>query len=69
MSEEAQMLTLRVPGMTCTHCKQRIEGAIRAVDPAAGVSVDLAARVVRVDSVAADETLRSAITNAGYPPA
>lgn len=61
------MLELNVEGMSCGHCAGRVSKAITGVDPAAKVEVDLAAKVVRVESGASPQQLAEAVTEAGYP--
>ena len=52
--------------MTCGHCASAIARAIASVDKAARLEVDIAARLVRVDSAATPGELVEAITDAGY---
>ena len=61
------MYELKVEGMTCGHCAGRVTKAIASVDPAAKVEVDLAAKVVRVQSDASPQETAEAVTDAGYP--
>lgn len=63
---ELLMTKFNVPEMTCNHCKASIEKAIRVVDAAAHVDVDLAAKTVAVDSKIAEAAIVSAIKEAGY---
>ena len=60
---------LDVQGMTCGHCARAVSEAVRKVDPAATVEVDLPAGKVRVDSAADRERLAAAIREEGYPVA
>jgi copper chaperone len=60
------MLVLNVPDMSCGHCVATVEKAVRAVDPAAKVSTDLAAKSVTVDATSTDEAIRKALADAGY---
>lgn len=63
------MRAFKVEDMSCGHCVAAITGAVKAVDPAAGVDVDLASRLVRVESARADEAaVAAAIAEAGYTP-
>lgn len=55
-----------VSGMTCDHCVRTVTQAIKAIDPAATVQVDLDAKQVWVDSAAAAATLTAAIEAKGY---
>ena len=44
------MLKLKVPDMSCGHCASTVEKAVRTVDPAAQVTVDLGSSTVAVES-------------------
>jgi copper chaperone len=58
--------TFEVPGITCDHCKQAIEGEVRQLAGIAEVVVDTDRKVVTVEGVAADEAIVAAINEAGY---
>ncbi len=60
------MLTLKVDGMSCDHCKKTITHAIQAVDAEAGIQIDLAQGLVNVQSRAAAESIKSAIEDSGF---
>lgn len=60
------MLRYQVDGMSCGHCIQAVTKAVTAVDPAAQVEVDLAAKEVRVETSTAEEAIAAAIRDAGY---
>ncbi len=61
------MLTFRVDGMECGGCSRSITAAIRAVEPAADVAVDLPAGTVRVTGAGDDDgPLVRAIEDAGF---
>lgn len=63
------MKTFQVNDMTCGHCVNAVTKAIKGIDPAAYVSVNLATKRVEVDSKTADlRAIKSAITVAGYTP-
>lgn len=56
-----------VQGMTCGHCVRSVISAVHAIDPAAVVDVDLAAKTVSVQSSTADAgAIEAAIADAGY---
>ncbi|MEY4562959.1 MAG: hypothetical protein RLZZ618_2236 [Pseudomonadota bacterium] len=62
-----KMKTFHVNDMTCGHCVSAVTNAIKAIDPAAHVSVDLATKLVEVDSAVVDvRAITNAITTAGY---
>ena len=58
--------TYDVPGISCGHCKAAIEGEVAKLGDVASVSVDVDARTVLVEGDASDESIRSAIDEAGY---
>jgi copper chaperone len=63
------MLTLQVDDMSCGHCVRAIKDAVRGIDAEAGVDVDLARHVVRVQSNRFDAPrVLDALTQAGYSP-
>lgn len=55
-----------VPDMTCGHCAQTIEKAVKSVDPQAQVAVDLPAHEVTIRSDAEETRIAAAIRSAGY---
>lgn len=60
------MLKLNVPDMTCGHCASLIEKAVKSVDPAASVTVDLGSKLVTVKTAAAPAAVSAAVDAAGY---
>ncbi|RTL46303.1 MAG: copper chaperone [Burkholderiales bacterium] len=63
------MITFEVSDMTCGHCASTITKALKDSDPAARVSIDVAAHRVQVEPAKADEAeLIEAIKDAGYTP-
>lgn len=63
------MYHYRVENMTCGHCTSRISKAILATDKNARVEIDLATKLVKVDSDEDFEVIREAIVEAGYAAA
>lgn len=55
-----------VQGMTCGHCVRAVTEAVKRVDPAATVAVDLPTGRVEVESGAARERIAAAIREEGY---
>ncbi len=55
-----------VTGMTCGHCVRAVTEAVRQVDPAATVQVDLKAGQARVESTTPVGKLEDAVWEAGY---
>jgi copper chaperone len=61
------MTTFHIPDMSCGHCKATVEKTIHALDPAARIEFDMAARRIALDSRAESAKVRVALTEAGYP--
>lgn len=61
-------IRLSVTGMTCSHCKQRVEEALKGVSGVFGVFVDLAGNSAEVDcdDTVEHEALVAAVRSAGY---
>lgn len=58
---------LRVPGMSCAHCVEAVEGGLSAVVGVESASADLETKLVIVRGSALDDaSLRAAIAEAGY---
>ena len=63
------MMNFEVQDMSCGHCVGAITKAVKALDPDAVVTVDLSAKRVQVESLAADaRAVKSAIAEAGFTP-
>lgn len=63
------MITFEVDDMTCGHCVSSITKAVRAIDPNAQVTVDLATHRVQIEPTASNRgALSDAIREAGYSP-
>jgi len=61
------MIELQVENMSCGHCVSAVTKAVQTLDPAAQVTVDLAAKSVSVASSAPAADISAAIEEAGYP--
>jgi copper chaperone len=58
--------SFNVQGMSCGHCVQAVTQAVKALDPAAEVQVDLGSGKVEVQSDADRAQLARAIADEGY---
>jgi copper chaperone len=56
----------QVPDISCGHCKSAIEGEVGQLDGVTSAIVDVEAKTVTVDGIAADEAVTKAISDAGY---
>ncbi|WP_313957257.1 heavy metal translocating P-type ATPase [Aliarcobacter butzleri] len=59
---------LKVEGMTCGHCKARVEKVVSAIDGVDSVEVDLASKnvTVKMSKDISEQTLSDVIVDAGY---
>lgn len=62
------MMQFQVADMTCGHCTASVTRAVKALDAAAQVTIDLASHRVEVQSARGAEEVRRAIEVAGYTP-
>jgi copper chaperone len=62
------MIEFQVGDMTCGHCVGRVTQAIKHVDGAAKVAVNLETKHVSIESAHAAGEFKAAITDAGYTP-
>jgi copper chaperone CopZ len=67
MTDTAQELSYRVPGISCEHCRAAIEAEVALVPGVTRVAVDLDAKRVDVHGTGLDDgAVRAAIDEAGY---
>lgn len=59
---------ISIAGMSCGHCANTVEKALRAVFGVKEASVDLASKkaTVEIEGTISDELLKKAVTDAGY---
>jgi copper chaperone len=62
------MTEFNVQGMHCGACASRITHAVKAIDPAAEVTTDLAKQTVQIESNVDPAKLAGVLQAAGYPP-
>jgi len=62
------MIEFTVPDMTCGHCAGRIRSAVAEVDVKATVDIDIARKLVRIESAQDEALFREALADADYPP-
>ena len=62
------MIELQVQDMTCGHCVGRVTKAVKAVDDAATVNVNLEQKRVSIASSHGAAEFQEAIREAGYTP-
>ncbi len=57
---------LKIEGMTCNHCKMRVEKALKAVPGVTNAQVDLAKKEAVISGSAAKDVMSKAVVEAGY---
>lgn len=57
---------LKIEGMTCNHCKMRVEKALQGLSGVESVSVDLASKEAVITGSAERPNLVKAVVDAGY---
>ncbi|HEF5873564.1 TPA: heavy-metal-associated domain-containing protein [Burkholderia cenocepacia] len=62
-------MEFEVQDMTCGGCANAITRAVTAADPAAKLDIDVAAKIVKVDSAQGVERVQAIIEAAGFHPA
>jgi len=60
-------MKFNVPDMTCGHCVSTVTKTVKALDAAAEVKADLAAKTVTVETTAPAAAVSRALDDAGYP--
>lgn len=60
-------MELKVPDMSCGHCKAAIEKTILALDPGANLAFNMDQRQVSVQTSAPLDAVQTALNQAGYP--
>lgn len=60
------MYNFQVSDMTCSHCVATVEKAVKSVDAAAKVDIDLGALAVKIESEEPVDRFAKAIEDAGY---
>ena len=67
LMKDSTPVKLTVPDMTCGHCVSTVTKAVKALDAAADVKADLAAKTVTVETSAPAAAVSKALDEAGYP--
>ena len=62
------MIEFQVDDMTCGHCAGVITKAVKSVDAAAQIDIDVPGKRVRVHAAAQAQEIETAIREAGYTP-
>lgn len=60
------MKKIIIEGMSCGHCKARVEKALSELDGITSAVVDLEAKTATIEGETSDEVLRETIDDAGY---
>jgi uncharacterized membrane protein YraQ (UPF0718 family) len=67
LKKKTKMATVyKIGGMSCNHCKARVEKALAALDGVTAVQVDLSGGIVYVEGSPDDEIVRQTVEDLGY---
>ncbi len=61
-------ITIKVPDMTCDHCKMTIEKSLRELSEVQEVQVDLPQKIVKISGNTEVNQVINAIRSVGYTP-
>ena len=62
------MIDLTIPDMTCGGCARGVTAAIKSVDPAAELVIDIESHKVQVKTSASAAAVKAAVVEAGFTP-
>lgn len=65
-SNSPAVITLKVEGMSCSHCAQAVTAAIQAKDPTAKVVVDVTGGSVKTETILPRHVVSMAVEEEGY---
>lgn len=60
-------MKLRIDAMTCGGCARSVTATIKDVDPNAKVEIDVASKVVEVESAQDQQKILDALSEDGFP--
>jgi copper chaperone len=60
-------MKLRIDAMTCGGCARSVTATIKDVDPNAKVDIDVAAKLVKVESSEEQQKILDALAEDGFP--
>ncbi|WP_374573827.1 heavy-metal-associated domain-containing protein [Acinetobacter sp.] len=60
-------MKLRIDAMTCGGCARSVTATIKAVDPNAAVDIDVASKLVNVQTAADEQKILDALAEDGFP--
>ncbi|WP_216935481.1 MULTISPECIES: heavy-metal-associated domain-containing protein [unclassified Acinetobacter] len=61
-------MKFRIENMTCGGCARSVTATIKDLDENAIVNIDVATKLVDVESTASESEIVSALTEDGFPP-
>ena len=59
-------IKLKVPNITCEHCKMRIEKALKTLDSVQSISVDIIKKTVEVTGDVDSDKVKTILLDIGY---
>lgn len=61
-------MKLEIQNMTCGGCARSVTATIKELDPAAQVNIDIASKIVDVETKLNIDQVTQALTEDGFPP-
>lgn len=61
-------MNFRIENMTCGGCARGVTRAIKEVDPDANIITDPPSRSIKIETIASQAEIVSALNSAGFPP-
>lgn len=61
-------MKFRIENMTCGACARSVTATIKDLDENATVNIDVATKLVEVESTASESEIVAALTEDGFPP-
>jgi len=60
-------MKLRIDAMTCGGCARSVTATIKGIDPNAAVDIDVASKLVNVQTTADEQQILDALAEDGFP--
>lgn len=60
-------MKLRIDAMTCGGCARSVTATIKGIDPNAAVDIDVASKLVNVQTAADEQKILDALAEDGFP--
>jgi copper chaperone len=65
--QELKTMKLRIDAMTCGGCARSVTATIKDLDPNATVQIDVATKIVEIESTAPQQKILETLAEDGFP--